>query len=309
MHEKEIDSIPQNAISNSLMTRSVMESVSENLLMNLSIRIRTLEGRIDSSRESCSLRDSLQLQHSTNLNIQRSQSTQRFNTNNLNSSIISDTNRDDEDFDDIRLDNNDSNYLEETNIDHGGGSSGGGGGQDSIENNEEILVDEFQSIVSIPSSNLSLPLNNLNQNALQEDNMTSIESSRQNVTDNSLDASDYDSIPGGIENKDCEYMKLVSKFKKTLVLPDAFFASDLPCCYCETCTKGGRIYPIKGWVRFKLNHQSTAFASAHTSSDSGDWTTAFYLTRADKVRSILDHGQPLPIGMFIIYEINLLSLK
>lgn len=60
---------------------------------------------------------------------------------------------------------------------------------------------------------------------------------------------------------------------------------------------------ISGWVRFKINHFvtnanqcSTTGASSIDTSSSNEWTTAFYITRVDKIRAILDHGQPLPIG-------------
>lgn len=66
------------------------ESVSENLLLNLSIKNRTAESKNESNGDpSCFLRDSLQLQHTTNLNIQRSQSSQRFTSN-----IVTDNNYD-----------------------------------------------------------------------------------------------------------------------------------------------------------------------------------------------------------------------
>lgn len=41
---------------------------------------------------------------------------------------------------------------------------------------------------------------------------------------------------------------------------------------------------------------STTGASSIDTSSSNEWTTAFYITRVDKIRAILDHGQPLPIG-------------
>lgn len=58
-----------------------------------------------------------------------------------------------------------------------------------------------------------------------------------------------------------------------------------------------------GWVRFKINQFITnasvsTTSAAESSSGNADWTTAFYLTRVDKIRAILDQGQPLPIGKF-----------
>lgn len=47
-------------------------------------------------------------------------------------------------------------------------------------------------------------------------------------------ASDFESIPN-IENKDCDYLKLVMAFKRTLVLPDVFFSYDMAVCYCTLC--------------------------------------------------------------------------
>lgn len=35
--------------------------------------------------------------------------------------------------------------------------------------------------------------------------------------------------------KDCDYMKLVVDFKRTLVLPDVFFSCEHPVCYCGSC--------------------------------------------------------------------------
>lgn len=51
--------------------------------------------------------------------------------------------------------------------------------------------------------------------------------------------SDFESIPS-LENKDCEYLKLVMAFKRTLVLPDVFFSYDMAVCYCTACLSSGR---------------------------------------------------------------------
>lgn len=295
VHEKETEVIIANPGPSCSMTRSVMESVSENLLMNLSIKNRSMETRPDPKTDGCCLRESLQLQHSTNLNIQRSQSTQRFNSGGNLTSSMNDTNRDDEHFDEVRLDvltNNDSNYLEST-VD----------GEENPENDEEQME---EPILAICSGNLSLPLSNLNQGR-SSDNLSLVSSCHsgdltRRSSGSALDSlrnlrthSESESIPDSIENKDCEFLKLVIGFKRTLVLPDAFFSYDYPSCYCIDCTAGGKIYEVNGWVRFKLNPLITSSNHCSFTGDGSDWTTAFYQTRVDKIRSILDHGQPLPI--------------
>lgn len=52
--------------------------MSENLLRNLSIKNSSTSDYRNEASTSCTMQESLQLQHSTNLNIQRSQSAQRF---------------------------------------------------------------------------------------------------------------------------------------------------------------------------------------------------------------------------------------
>lgn len=52
-----------------------------------------------------------------------------------------------------------------------------------------------------------------------------------------------------IENKDCEYMKLVMGFKRTLVLPDIFFSFDTPLCYCILCLSTKDRSTLEGKLR------------------------------------------------------------
>lgn len=160
--------------------------------------------------------------------------------------------------------------------------------------------------------------------------ITTNDEARSNATDDQpndstpIDSLNLDSIPT-VENKDCEYLKLVLGFKRTLVLPDVFFAYETPICYCASCVSCARssiltglyyvlikvvpkLYPYTrplfnfstsdktGWVRFKLNQQVLHANKSNDVSNISDWTNAFYLSRVDKIRAILDHGQPLPIG-------------
>lgn len=55
-----------------------------------------------------------------------------------------------------------------------------------------------------------------------------------------------------IENKDCEYAKLVISFKRTLVLPDIFFSFDTPACYCILCSSTKETNTLEGMMRLLL---------------------------------------------------------
>lgn len=120
-----------------------------------------------------------------------------------------------------------------------------------------------------------------------------------------LHFSDFESIPN-IEIKDCEYLKLVCTFRTTLVLPDIFFQSNFPpLCFCHHCL-GSSSYPqisskLSGWTFFKLNREAVNQNSSTQQIDfstSGEWIPLYYMTTVDKIRSILDQGQPLPESGF-----------
>lgn len=55
----------------------------------------------------------------------------------------------------------------------------------------------------------------------------------------------YESMPN-VESKDCEYLKLVMAFKRTLVLPDVFFSYDTVICYCSFCLPNSARNPFEG---------------------------------------------------------------
>lgn len=69
---------------------------------------------------------------------------------------------------------------------------------------------------------------------------------------------DQESIPS-IENKDCEYLKLVMGFKRTLVLPDMFFSYEMPVCYCPLCvsSSGSDHTNVKGQCQLRSNDHSS----------------------------------------------------
>lgn len=59
-----------------------------------------------------------------------------------------------------------------------------------------------------------------------------------------------------------------------------------------------------------MTNLSNSSASESLDCSNSDWTTAYYMSRVDKIRVILDHGQPLPIGEhFCLTPSNSIILK
>lgn len=57
----------------------------------------------------------------------------------------------------------------------------------------------------------------------------------------------FSSLPT-ISTKDCDYLKLVMGFQRTLVIPDAFFVSDTPICYCRKCVTSESTSVLTGGI-------------------------------------------------------------
>ncbi|XP_012271059.1 neuralized-like protein 4 isoform X2 [Orussus abietinus] len=104
--------------------------------------------------------------------------------------------------------------------------------------------------------------------------------------------------------KKCEYLKACTRLKKSLVLPDEFFSHDEVLCYCCSCYKvegdsaicrkgeppAEFAIPI-GWARFPLKQSINANQIPQSTTDK--WHVAFYGSRLDAVRWILDRGELL----------------
>ncbi|KAG5890383.1 hypothetical protein JTB14_029747 [Gonioctena quinquepunctata] len=93
--------------------------------------------------------------------------------------------------------------------------------------------------------------------------------------------------------KFCSYKEECEKFKKKLILPDQYFSSDEPVCYCQNCYKVkstdlDKDSCLSGWVKFPLANGENISTEK--------WHTAFYFSKLGAVRCILDKGQPLTKG-------------
>ncbi|XP_030373282.1 neuralized-like protein 4 [Scaptodrosophila lebanonensis] len=359
MHEKEKDSEQMSESSRELqmgastsgnaMTRSVMESVSENLLLNISIKNRTLEqqrSELSSSSSTCCLRESLQLQHNTNLNIQRSQSTQRFQ-NSLNtstgggasgstanaggsalppstatqqpSSAVYDTNKEQDELpanvvsalpdnsNEPEQSENNANDVEAHDRETTGELSDNMLEDDEIDYmNHLLLLQQLQQNEYTRMQHHLMP----DQMSLLNLDLSSLNSVESDTNSSNARAESLrTAAAAALEQNDCEYLKQVKRFCASLVLPQAFFDSRLePICFCAKCgiSHGDK---LEGWVYFKLNQQTVNVSAATTNAGgatattapqvhfdlNGDWLPFYYMTRVDKIRAILDRGQPLPL--------------
>ena len=107
-------------------------------------------------------------------------------------------------------------------------------------------------------------------------------------------------LPHNISNN-CEYLKLCTKFKLSLGLPNVFFEPVPPICFCETCHKlrgeesvQSHGNPRKkfalpiGWVKFLLRKPAK-----ETTEESSLWHLAYHGTSPGWIRRMLDCGKLL----------------
>lgn len=95
----------------------------------------------------------------------------------------------------------------------------------------------------------------------------------------------------------CMFKEECENFKKKLILPENYFASEESICYCQNCYRSKEnekelkepkeSLPV-GWIKFPLKNRANIVTDK--------WHTAFYPTKMGAVRCILDLGQPLTKG-------------
>ncbi|XP_018330775.1 neuralized-like protein 4 isoform X2 [Agrilus planipennis] len=121
--------------------------------------------------------------------------------------------------------------------------------------------------------NLTLPLNGIDDSPSTSSNQNS-----QSI---------FVSTP--LKNSPCIYKQDCETLKKSLFLPEQYFVSDESVCYCSNCHKNieEKQKFLIGWVKFPL-HNFTSIAV-----QTEKWQSAYYCTKLNFVRSILDRGQPL----------------
>merc|ERR1719273_937286 len=113
-----------------------------------------------------------------------------------------------------------------------------------------------------------------------------------------------DQILSNHNGEKCSYLKLCSRFKTSLSIPNHFLSGLQPCCFCMNCIKsrGEELYKKKGdplkdyatpvnWVRFPVRH-----FKSEQSTDT--WHTTYHGTKPSSFRKILDHGELVPITGF-----------
>ncbi|CAG2213549.1 unnamed protein product [Mytilus edulis] len=99
--------------------------------------------------------------------------------------------------------------------------------------------------------------------------------------------------------RNCEYQNICSRIKILLGVPDGYFDTSMNICYCDGCHKlrSDEMYHCKGdppkefalpssWCKFSFKLPN----KAHTLNVQDKWHSAYYGTRMDLLRRIVDTG-------------------
>lgn len=299
----------------------IRNRMSENYWTNMNIKSRSR----NELSNSTSLRDSLELHHSTNLNIQRSQSQQRFDSNCASGSAV---------YGEALVASSGGNAvgIADDVLERGSGLMSQSCHDSNLDDVNRMFTEgsyipqmyalesEIESLLlhetrGVMEENEEVPEESaaqLDANVDGDDHQQSSNSQLTRGTNslplgaaNSSLIADLESIHGSLcsgevaPRDSCDFYRLICGFKKTLVLPDEFFAHEAPICFCASCSTNllrrhqPLVHMLSGWVRFRLNEETTNAGNIVLESD--EKTLAFYATTVDRIRSILDNGQLLPL--------------